>query len=254
MIDIHCHILPGLDDGAKTLVDSLMMAKAAVRQGIDTIIATPHHNHTYVNSRNNIIDMVDYLNENITDHCIPLTILPGQDTWLHDDMMDQLKDGKILPLNECSNYILIELCKQNLSENTLSLLYDLQNAGFQPIISAPELNPVLMKNQNLLYAMVKSGALTQITGASILGKHGLEIQNFANAILETNQCHFLGSNAHNLTDKGFYLQAAIKCIKKYHGDKLAMTLMENSKSLISGKQIIKEDPITFKRQEQLHLI
>jgi len=71
MIDIHCHILPGLDDGAKTLVDSLMMAKAAVRQGIDTIIATPHHNHKYVNSRNNIIDMVDYLNENITDNSIP---------------------------------------------------------------------------------------------------------------------------------------------------------------------------------------
>src|SRR5690625_7844299 len=105
MIDIHCHILPGVDDGARFLTDSLMMAQAAVRQGIHTIIATPHHNHVYNNSRYNIIEMVDYLNKHIKEQYIPLTILHCQDVVVNEDTLDQIKYSIILFLIQIINYI-----------------------------------------------------------------------------------------------------------------------------------------------------
>src|SRR5690625_254036 len=244
MIDIHCHILPGVDDGARFLTDSLMMAQAAVRQGIHTIIATPHHNHVYNNSRYNIIEMVDYLNNHIKEQCIPLTILPGQEIVVSEDTLDQIKNGIILPLIEESNYILIELPKDTPVTEMIPILIGLQSAGFEPIISAPELNPEMMKNRELLFQFVKSGIFTQITASSILGKHGQEVQRFANYILKYNLVHFIASNAHNLKYEGFYMSNAMEYIKIHHGNKVAHTLMENSKALINGYTIIREVPVS----------
>src|SRR4051794_23606053 len=109
MIDIHCHILPGIDDGAKSIEDSLMMAREAVTEGIKTIIATPHHkNNQYENEKILILEKVSQLNDQLTQEGIPLTILPGQENRIYGEIIqDYLAGGKILPLAETS-YLFIE--------------------------------------------------------------------------------------------------------------------------------------------------
>src|SRR5699024_1607568 len=100
MIDIHSHILPGVDDGAQTEADSIEMAKTAVEQGIHTIIATPHHiNGKYENSRENIEKQVYILSGLFENEAIPLTVLAGQEVRINGDMIDDLENGELLPLH-----------------------------------------------------------------------------------------------------------------------------------------------------------
>ena len=99
MIDLHCHILSGIDDGAQTVTDSLAMAQQAVSEGIHTIVATPHHqNGKYVNERTSIIHHVKQLNDELQQHNIPLTILPGQEVRLYGDLLEDYEAGKIVTL------------------------------------------------------------------------------------------------------------------------------------------------------------
>src|SRR5690625_2069146 len=122
MIDIHNHILPGIDDGSKTEKDSIDLAKAAVEEGISTIIATPHHkNGIYDNERDSIVKYVQLLNELLKQEGIPVDILPGQETRINGDMLKELEEGKNQPLND-TKYVFVELpftSVQHYGENML---------------------------------------------------------------------------------------------------------------------------------------
>src|SRR3982751_6893291 len=130
MIDIHCHILPGIDDGAKTIEDSVLMAKEAVREGIHTIIATPHHkNNQYENEKVSILEKVSHLNKHLSNEGIPLTILPGQENRIYGEIIhDYLSGGKILPLAETS-YLFIEFPSGSVPNYAERLFYELQTEG-----------------------------------------------------------------------------------------------------------------------------
>src|SRR5690606_34137630 len=113
MIDIHSHILPGIDDGAKFITDSIEMAKAATKQGIHTMIATPHHrNGQYINEKETIEEHVETLNDILEEANIPLTVLVGQETRLHGDMIYELQSGIIATLNN-TNFVFVEFPSGN---------------------------------------------------------------------------------------------------------------------------------------------
>src|SRR5690625_1146451 len=108
MIDIHNHILSGIDDGSKTEKDSIDLAKAAVEERISTNIATPHHNNgIYDNERDSIVKYVQLLNELLKQEGILVDILPGQETRINGDMLKELEEGKIQPLND-TKYVFVE--------------------------------------------------------------------------------------------------------------------------------------------------
>src|SRR4051794_17534119 len=105
MIDIHSHILPGLDDGAKNLEDSLDMARLAVKDGIHTVIATPHHaNGVYTNEKADVVQAVMQLNEALVSNGIPLNIIAGQEIRVYDQFIDDFYQSKLLTLHN-SNYV-----------------------------------------------------------------------------------------------------------------------------------------------------
>ncbi|MDC3423493.1 tyrosine protein phosphatase [Aquibacillus sp. 3ASR75-11] len=254
MIDIHCHILPALDDGAKHMEESIAMAKTAVSQGIHTIVATPHHrNGRYTNVKLDIVENVHYLNERLQEEDVPLTILPGQETRINGDMITDIQQGHVLPLNETSGYLFIELPSGHVPRYTRQLLFDLQVEGYKPIIVHPERNAELIENPDQLYEFVKNGTLTQITAASVIGKFGKKIQRFSQQLIESNLTHFVASDAHNTTTRGFTMQEANQFIGDTYGNEMVYFFMENAQFLLDGEAVVGDVPERVKRRKILGL-
>ncbi|MCM3741813.1 tyrosine protein phosphatase [Oceanobacillus luteolus] len=253
MIDIHSHILPGIDDGAKTEFDSLDMAKAAVKEGITTIVATPHHrNGVFDNDRESIIRWVDTLNELLINEDIPLTILPGQETRINGDMLDELENNIILPIND-TKYIFVEFPSAHVPRYASQMLFDIQVAGYIPIIVHPERNQELLEHPSRLYEFVKKGALTQVTAASVVGKFGKDIQKFSRQLIEANLTHFIASDAHNTKSRGFAMKEAFQVINNDFGSDYAYMFLENSELLIDNQNVHRLEPTQIKKKKFLGL-
>ncbi|MFZ3577497.1 tyrosine-protein phosphatase [Virgibacillus sp. DJP39] len=251
MIDIHCHILPGIDDGAQTESDSIAMAYAAVEQGIHTIIATPHHmNGKYENKKQEILTHVNVLNSLLQSKQIPLTILPGQEVRMNGEMIDELETEVILPLNH-TNYVFVEFPSGHVPRYAKQMLFDIQVAGYTPVIVHPERNREIVEHPSRLYEFVHKGALTQITAGSLTGHFGKNIQKFSHELVEANLTHFIASDAHNTTTRGFLMQDAYMELKNEHGVEARYMFMENTQLLVEGRMVNRDEPSMIKKKKFL---
>mgnify|MGYP001125179298 CR=1 FL=1 len=251
MIDIHCHILPGVDDGPKTIEDSLIMAREAVKEGIQTIIATPHHkNNQYENFKQDILQQVSNFNDILIRENIPLNILPGQENRIYGELVEDYNKGEIQTLSS-TKYLFIEFSSSSVPRYSERLLYDLQRQGLTPIIVHPERNKELINNPDLLYKLVANGALTQVTAASIAGYFGKSVQKFAKQLIEHNLTHFVASDAHNVHNRTFKLNEAYDLIEKEFGVEWVYLFAENSETLVDEKNIVKEIPEQIKKKKFL---
>jgi len=252
VIDIHCHILPGVDDGARTLEDSIEMARAAAAQGIHTIVATPHHrNNQFENYRGDILTRVEELNLALQEVNIPIEIVPGQETRIYGDLSEGLASEEILPVNLDTPYILVELPTTNVPKYTRKLLYDIQVEGFIPVIVHPERNSELLDRPEKLYELVKGGVLTQVTAASLIGKFGKKIKNFSYEIVQANLTHFLASDAHNINSRGFVIQEAIQELEDSFGIEMTYTFQDNARRMLEGENIVGNIPERIVRKRFL---
>jgi protein-tyrosine phosphatase len=253
MLDLHCHILPNVDDGAKDLAESIEMAKQAVRQGIKTIIATPHHkNEKYENHGQTIFRQVEELNRVLKSENLDLTILPGQETRIFGEIVEGLESGEILPLNQ-GKYLLVELPSGHVPRYTGQLMFEIQLKGFVPVIVHPERNQEIMENPEVLYQLVKKGALTQVTASSVTGHFGKTIKKFTHQLLEANLTHFIASDAHNTTSRGFKMDEAYSTIEKVFGIDFVYMLRENSELILTNKSVYKDSPLRVKKKKILGL-
>lgn len=248
MIDLHCHILPGVDDGAQSLSDSINMAKIAIEQGIHKIVATPHHlNNSYENPKQSIIERVQLLNEALHKEKIELEVLPGQEVRIHGEMIDGFLKEEILPVNH-TPYILVEFPSNHVPRYTEKLFYNLQMKGLIPVIVHPERNQEIIERSDILYQLVKKGALTQITAASICGDFGKKIRNFSLQLVEANLTHFIASDAHNITNRGFKMREAFGVIGQKYGNEMVYYFEENAALVTEGMQVYKEEPERIKKK------
>ncbi|HWO77451.1 MAG TPA: CpsB/CapC family capsule biosynthesis tyrosine phosphatase [Bacillus sp. (in: firmicutes)] len=252
MIDIHCHILPNLDDGSQSLTESLEMAKKAVQEGINTIIATPHHmNGSYENTKQSILSHVQALNDTLVQEMIPLTILPGQEVRIYGEVLNDFEKGDILTLNDGGTYLFVEFPSGSVPRYTEKLLYDIQMSGLTPIIVHPERNQTLIENPEILYQFVKKGALTQVTAASITGRFGKKIRKFTLDCIEANLTHFIASDAHNTHNRTFLMREAYQVVREEFGQDLVFLFRENAQLLVEGKNVFKDIPERIKRKKIL---
>jgi protein-tyrosine phosphatase len=252
MIDIHCHILPNVDDGPKGIEESLDMAKQAVAEGIKTIIATPHHkNEKYENNKLSIYKAVEELNNILAQQKIDLKILPGQETRIYGEMIEGLEQNEVMPLNEQGNCVFVELPSGHVPRYTTQLLFDMQMKGYIPIIVHPERNQEIIENPEILYQLVKKGALTQVTASSVTGHFGKNIKKFTHQLIEANLTHFIASDAHNTTSRGFKMAEAYATIQKTFGNDMVYLFHENSELLLKGSSVHKEVPERVKRKKLL---
>jgi protein-tyrosine phosphatase len=253
MIDIHCHILPSVDDGAKDMSESIQMARQAVVEGIHTIIATPHHmNGKYENQKQAIMEDVKELNTVLQKERIPLTILPGQETRIFGEILEEEEFTHILPLNK-TQYVFIELPSGHVPRYTERILFDIQLKGLTPIIVHPERNQEIMSNPDTLYNLVKKGSLTQITASSVAGYFGKKIQKLSFQLIEANLTHFIASDAHNVKNRAFKFEEGLDKVESKFGVDMVYFFTENAELLIDGKNIMKEIPERVKVKKFLGL-
>ncbi|WP_165998487.1 CpsB/CapC family capsule biosynthesis tyrosine phosphatase [Bacillus sp. Cs-700] len=254
MIDIHSHILPGIDDGAKNLEDSLAMARQAFNQGITKVVATPHNkNGTFDNGRESILEEVKLLNKELQLEGIDLEILPGQENRIYGELVEELEGSDLLTVNENGVYMLIEFPSSHLPRYANKLMFDLQVKGIVPIIVHPERNREIMENPERLYNLVKEGALSQLTGTSVTGKMGKKIQKFSLDLIQHNLSHFIASDAHNTISRPFDLLDAFETIEKEFGISTRYMLQENAEDMIKGRMVAKEVPQQVRKKKILGL-
>lgn len=253
MIDIHCHILPGLDDGAQTLENSLEMAKAAVNDGIRKIAATPHHQTSrYNNPKKVVVEKVNQLNDALQREGIPLEILTGQEVRLFGDWELEYDRDLIATVNN-KNYILIEFPANHVPNYAERLFYEMQTKGLIPVIVHPERNSQIVEQPDKLFSLVEKGAISQVTASSVTGDLGKKIQKFSFQLIEANLTHCVASDAHNTTTRPFHLSAAYEEIEREFGTEIVYMFRENAEYIISGQMIYREDPQPIKRKKILGL-
>lgn len=235
MLDLHCHILPGIDDGAKNITDSLDMAKLAVEEGITHVLATPHHkNRNWNNEKEKVVTMVNDLQEAIDSHNIPLTVFPGQEIRIYGELITDIENDKILFTDEQKQYILIEFPTQNIPTYTERLFYELESNGKIPVIVHPERNREILEHPNRLKSLVDRGALAQLTAASYVGGFGKSIQKFSEQLIEHNLVHFIASDAHNINNRAFHMKEAYKKLEREFGKNTKESFHQTTKDLVNG--------------------
>ena len=198
MIDIHAHILPGLDDGPATMTDALEMARIAVEDGIRTIIAAPHClNGIFNNYREGVISACSEFNLTLKKEHIPLEVLPGSEVHLDMEILDDLESGRLMTLNDTGRYFFLELPDQFIPQTLVGFIVRLEKMNVTPIIAHPERNMAIQRNITLLEDLISAGALSQITARSLTGGFGPPALQCCLRIIELNLAHFMASDAHS---------------------------------------------------------
>ncbi|NEU30312.1 tyrosine protein phosphatase [bacterium LRH843] len=251
MIDIHSHILPARDDGAESTVQAIEMAKQAQAQGIDTMVATPHHgNEHYTNVKEDIIRETKKLNQILQEQQINVTVVPGQEVRLYGEIVNDLHNGEILTLND-SDYLLVELPSDQVPAYTSRVFYDLQLAGIRPIIAHPERNREIASNPDKLYELIKNGSFAQLTATSLIGNFGKKIKKLSEQLIDHQLIHFIASDTHNTTTRRNDLLAAYDVVEKEFGIQMKYILQENSELVLNGETVFAEPPSRIKRKKIL---
>lgn len=251
MIDLHCHILPNVDDGPKNWEMSLEMARLAVSEGITHILATPHHmNRHWMNPKSEILSLVNELQERIDQENIPLTIFPGQEVRLHGEILQNIQNDDICFIDELNQYVLIEFPTATVPDYTDRLFYEMQSAGITPIIVHPERNHAILKDPSILYEFVSRDVLAQVTAASYIGKFGKEIENLSRQFIEADLVHFVASDAHNVTNRKFYMKEAFQQLEEEFGKEKAQAFDQMTRDLVNGDRIVIPEPQKIKPKKR----
>lgn len=235
MVDIHCHILPGLDDGPDALEMSLEMAEAAIADGITHVVATPHANDSFPFEPELIRKRCEELRERVGDR---LHLLTGCDFHMSFENLQTVQsDPARFTINQ-KNYLLVEFADFAIPASMDTALKEMRMKGIWPIITHPERNPILVQNRARVNAWVQEGCLVQVTAGSLLGRFGQRAQKAAEAWLEEGAIHFVASDAHNVTSRPLQLRPAYDAVAKRKGDAVARALFrENPLAAIEGSAL-----------------
>ena len=237
MIDIHSHILPGLDDGAKDLADSLEMARIAVSEGIRTIFATPHHaNGKYTNDASKVMSAVEQLNDILRERKLPLKVLHGQEIRVYPGLIDDWHNRELLTLNR-SRYILLELPTGSIPSSFGELLHELSVLKLVPIIAHPERNAEIAGDPDLLTQFIERGALSQITSHSVIGAFGKKVQRLCLELCRRNLVHFVASDAHHAVLRPYRLRECYEYLRSEAGDRYVEYYHANAASLVADEPV-----------------
>ncbi len=236
MVDIHCHILPGLDDGSDSLETSLKMAEMAIADGVTHVIATPHANSHYEFIPELVKARRDEIQARVADR---LAVATGCDFHLSFENLTTLRaDPKRFTLNE-TDYLLVEFADFAIPASLDETLHQLQLLGLHPIITHPERNPLIRSQWDRLWGWLRQGCYVQVTAQSITGGFGRRAQHAAELLLDANAVHFVASDAHNVTTRPLRLKPAFDALTESKGEDLARALLEeNPRAVLEGRPLL----------------
>jgi protein-tyrosine phosphatase len=243
MIDIHSHILPGIDDGAKNIKMTLDMLKIAEEDGITDIVATPHFCRGYGETPyEEVRELVKEFNKVILSEGINLNINYGQEVYYSENMVDDYKKGLIGTIND-SRYMLFELPMKKIDSEVFDMIYELQILDIVPVLAHPERYKFIMDKPSYINKFIEEGVLFQMNAGSIRGDFGANVKKAAAVLLEHGIYNFIGSDAHNDTTRntkiaeGIDLSAQENKMYKDFFEKSAKNLLINKNVDFLGHKI-----------------
>ncbi|MBP2097439.1 tyrosine-protein phosphatase [Enterococcus rivorum] len=238
MIDIHCHMLPMFDDGARTIDKALIMAKTAVENGITKTVVTPHHkNGMYDNEKRKVEAGVFTLQAMLDKNNIPLELIPGQEVRINGDILSEIDQGKITFIGKSSNYLLLEFPPMFIPTYSEYLFVKLKERGIIPIIAHPERNQVFINNPNRLIQFINEGALGQLTAHSYLGIRGKKIKKISRQFVAEGLVHIIATDAHNEKKNNFCLGEVYTGIKDEFGLDKKLRFEHNAQAVVAGDRV-----------------
>jgi protein-tyrosine phosphatase len=239
MIDIHTHILPGIDDGPRTLEESLDVARSAVQNDVQIAIATPHTlNGVDHNPREAILQACDTLNNALKARAVPLEVLPGAEVHMSPEIIEELEAGRLMTLNDAGRHICLELTEPVAPEAVFTLIGQLKRMGVTAIITHPEKSFAIQRDINLARAFAAAGALFQIAAGSLTGSFGKPVYKAAVEMIREQLVHFMASDAHSISVRSYHMGKAGRKLRALAGDGIFERIMvHHPESVVKGKNV-----------------
>lgn len=255
MLDIHSHILPGVDDGSNSMEESIEMAKIYLDNGINKLIATPHYIEGIENKckdENQVV--LEQLREELLKNGLDLDVYLGNEIYTTMDMISYLEEGKVSTLND-SKYILMEFPMFDIPLYVENLIYELLLKGYVPIIAHPERNKNIIDDPNILYGFIEKGALAQLNLPSIQGKYGRSIKDTGEILLKHNMIHFVGTDAHSKNKRSPNVKSSLEMLKTLvdSEDYEKLTYL-NGLNVLNNRDVVIESPIRYEKSKNLFYV
>lgn len=251
IIDLHSHLIPSVDDGAKSIEDSLTIARQGVEDGVSHVVLTPHHrNGQFVNHKKDVLEETKKLQAIYDQAGVNLKVYPGQEIRITENLLDDLYNDNLLSLDAGGKYYLIEFPTAKVPEFAFSLILELINQGITPIIAHPERNHGFAKDYHLLYKFIEAGCLSQITSSSYVNLYGEKFQGIAKDMIGLDLAHILASDVHNTDFRPYNLTQAYQQLEADFGSEKVQYFKDNARNILNGDPVIKRPPQQVKASKK----
>ncbi|HVT26682.1 MAG TPA: CpsB/CapC family capsule biosynthesis tyrosine phosphatase [Lacipirellulaceae bacterium] len=236
--DIHCHLVPAIDDGAADWDESLAMARLAASDGIGTVIATPHQLGSFGHNRgDDIRHRVADLQQRLNQAGVRLNVLPGADVRIEPSMIDGLRTGDVLTIGDHRRHVLLEL-PHDLYLPLDPIIDELHRHGMVGVLSHPERNQGILRCPEIIAPLVDRGCLMQVTAGSVCGTFGPLCEQLSNWLLAEGLVHFVATDAHGSRARRPMLRRAFQRVIELTGEELAVEFCcENPAAVAAGKDV-----------------
>lgn len=239
MIDIHSHILPGLDDGAKDLEMSLAMADMAIADGITEIVATPHFAEEFNYTADDVMKAYELLRKEIEKRNLPLKLHYGLEVQINPEIFEKYADNlNDLTVNRMGKYMLVELPFLDIPVYTEDIVRYIVANEITPILVHPLRNSRILENISILYSFREMGALFQFNRSSVLGAMNINTFSIISRLMKRDLVHFIASDSHGLAKRKPILSDAYRKVRRSYCEETAKQLfLSNPAEMISGDTI-----------------
>ena len=249
MIDIHCHILPNVDDGSESLEESIEMAKIAESEGITKIVNTSHCHFDFKYKKGNELKLeLEKFNQVLKEENINIEVLLGNELYYTSDLIERFDELDFFSMNN-SKYILMEFSPINFPKNIEDVIYEIKIRGYIPIIAHAERYKQVQEDVNIVLDCIKEGALIQVNSSSILGKNGEKAEDTSKKLLDNNMVHFVATDAHSSNRRRPLIKDSYNYILKNYGKEVSEKLfIENPTAVIENRDISILNPTKYEEK------
>lgn len=237
MIDLHCHFLPGVDDGPETLDEALDLARAAVEDGITHSVLTSHvHPERYPNQKRNLEGAVAAFTEELKKASIPLDVRMGGEARLCPELIDLVAEGQVPFLGEVGGYkiLLLEFPHQMIPVGSIRFINHLTRMRIRPLIAHPERNKAIMANPDKVNEFTEAGCWLQLTAGSLAGRFGAQAEQVAFQLIDAGWNCLAATDAHNLHNRPPRLREARDVLAQRYGEQVAQNMVYSKAAKIIG--------------------
>lgn len=244
MVDMHSHILFGVDDGSKTIEETMQIVEDALNHGITDMIATSHAFSPYYHvTKSEISEQLQLIRDAAKVNNFPIHFYTGQEVRLHEHINENINNGTAMTLAE-SRYLLLELPFYSVPTYTIAMIQSMLADGIIPIIAHPERNRAISERPELLERLVRQGAFAQVTAGSLSGYFGKHTQKVALQLIKANLIHTYGSDVHGISTRSLLFKEGLDYLEKKRLYDIADILLENNKRILRDEMFIVLDPET----------